>query len=191
MGGSDEWRFGQGETIRARTRFGLDWAGWWSGKWLVRLFFFYGIFFLKVGSLDGYYRFTLGQHRKKRMIDEDYDALEANLGNHPQTLWVQRQALLSRQKRDYTADNIEFAPPSDPLWKASYYLSRNIYDKSLPDMNVTGAWRQGYTGSGVTVTFLDDGFERDHPDLQQNYVRSYFAFFIFPSAHIDSHRFGP
>ena len=28
----------------------------------------------------------------------------------------------------------------------------------------------GYTGRGQVVTFLDDGLEFDHPDLQENYV---------------------
>ena len=41
---------------------------------------------------------------------------------------------------------------------------------SLPDLNVTGAWALGYTGRGSVVTFLDDGLEFDHPDLQENYV---------------------
>ena len=41
---------------------------------------------------------------------------------------------------------------------------------SLPDLNVTGAWNLGYTGRGRVVTFLDDGLEFDHPDLQENYV---------------------
>ena len=38
------------------------------------------------------------------------------------------------------------------------------------DMNLLPAWKQGYTGRGVVVTILDDGIERDHPDLKQNYV---------------------
>lgn len=38
------------------------------------------------------------------------------------------------------------------------------------DMNVQGAWAEGITGSGVVVTILDDGLEKDHPDLYRNYV---------------------
>lgn len=38
------------------------------------------------------------------------------------------------------------------------------------DMNVQGAWAEGITGSGVVVTILDDGLEKDHPDLFRNYV---------------------
>lgn len=39
------------------------------------------------------------------------------------------------------------------------------------DMNVVGAWNRGFTGKGVVVTILDDGIEKDHPDLMHNYVR--------------------
>ena len=37
-------------------------------------------------------------------------------------------------------------------------------------MNVTGAWAQGYSGKNIVVTILDDGVERDHPDLKRNYL---------------------
>lgn len=37
-------------------------------------------------------------------------------------------------------------------------------------MNVIPAWLEGITGKGAVVTILDDGLEKDHPDLVQNYV---------------------
>ena len=37
------------------------------------------------------------------------------------------------------------------------------------DMNVQGAWAQGITGKGISVTILDDGIERTNPDLAANY----------------------
>lgn len=40
------------------------------------------------------------------------------------------------------------------------------------DMNVMSAWEQGVTGRRVVVTILDDGIEKDHPDLEDNYVRT-------------------
>ena len=46
------------------------------------------------------------------------------------------------------------------------------------DMNVEKAWAAGYTGKGVTVTILDDGIEKDHPDLQKNYVSIRFQYII-------------
>ena len=41
------------------------------------------------------------------------------------------------------------------------------------DMNVLPAWQKGFTGKGVVVTILDDGIEKDHPDLKKNYVSIY------------------
>lgn len=38
------------------------------------------------------------------------------------------------------------------------------------DLNVSSAWRLGFTGKGVVVSILDDGIEKTHPDLLQNYV---------------------
>lgn len=38
------------------------------------------------------------------------------------------------------------------------------------DMNVYPVWVQGYTGRDVVVSILDDGIEKDHPDIKKNYV---------------------
>lgn len=38
------------------------------------------------------------------------------------------------------------------------------------DLNVREAWQQGYTGRGIVVSILDDGIEKNHPDLEANYV---------------------
>lgn len=40
-----------------------------------------------------------------------------------------------------------------------------------PDLNILQAWSQGLSGQGVVVSVLDDGIEKDHPDLWANYVR--------------------
>jgi hypothetical protein len=37
-------------------------------------------------------------------------------------------------------------------------------------MNVQEAWDDGVTGKGIVVTILDDGLEKDHPDIVRNYV---------------------
>ena len=37
------------------------------------------------------------------------------------------------------------------------------------DMNVQDAWLQGATGEGISVTILDDGIEKSHPDIVANY----------------------
>ena len=54
-------------------------------------------------------------------------------------------------------------------------------------MNVIGAWKRGYTGKNVVVTILDDGIERDHPDLERNYV-SCCIFITFLTLKIDCAR---
>jgi len=56
---------------------------------------------------------------------------------------------------------LNLAQPSPILWQ-----NRGI---GL-DMNVLPAWQKGFTGRGVVVTILDDGIEKDHPDLKKNYV---------------------
>lgn len=42
---------------------------------------------------------------------------------------------------------------------------------SQRDLNVKEAWAQGFTGRGIVVSILDDGIEKNHPDLAGNYVR--------------------
>jgi len=42
-------------------------------------------------------------------------------------------------------------------------------------MNVVDVYRRwGVTGRGTVVSILDDGIEKDHPDLAKNYVRLVF-----------------
>ena len=71
--------------------------------------------------------------------------------------------------------------PKDPLYKSMWYVNPNFDSRqhttsldsptrdTLRHMNVVGAWERGYTGKGVVVTILDDGIEKDHPDLEENY----------------------
>lgn len=47
------------------------------------------------------------------------------------------------------------------------------YDAGRHDLHVKEAWAQGYTGKGIVVSILDDGIEKNHPDLQGNYVSVY------------------
>ena len=54
---------------------------------------------------------------------------------------------------------------NDPFWRKTWYLNRG----EDMDMNVEDAWKQGITGKGVVVSILDDGIEKDHPDLKENY----------------------
>jgi kexin len=39
------------------------------------------------------------------------------------------------------------------------------------DLNVTGVWSLGITGTNVTVAFMDDGIDHENPDLKDNFVK--------------------
>lgn len=98
------------------------------------------------------------QHRKvaKRSIYAS-TSHQVALAAEPQVTWIEQQVAKRRVKR-----SINF---NDPKWGMMWYLNRG---HGL-DMNVRRAWERGYTGKGVVVTILDDGIEKDHPDLRKNY----------------------
>ncbi|KAK2119394.1 hypothetical protein P7K49_000780, partial [Saguinus oedipus] len=55
-----------------------------------------------------------------------------------------------------------------------FFFFQHCSDNTHPcqsDMNIEGAWKRGYTGKNIVVTILDDGIERTHPDLMQNYKK--------------------
>nr|RLV76681.1 hypothetical protein DV515_00016740 [Chloebia gouldiae] len=56
-------------------------------------------------------------------------------------------------------------------WGWHMRLTRDPQNNDVhPDLNILTAWSRGYTGLGVVLTVLDDGLEKDHPDLAANYV---------------------
>ncbi|XP_076235369.1 furin-like protease 1 isoform X2 [Calliopsis andreniformis] len=81
---------------------------------------------------------------------------------------AEQQRVKSRTKRDMI---IKRGPSymqtilNDERWSQMWYLNRG----NGLDMNVQEAWAEGITGNGVVVTILDDGLEKDHPDLSKNY----------------------
>lgn len=108
------------------------------------------------------------------ILDYDFIDFENNLKNKHSVKFIERQKRLVRNKRDYISEHkyskrdLIDQMDNDPLWPQMWYLNRDI-TLHQPDMNVTAAWSMGYSGKGVSVTFLDDGLERDHPDLMANY----------------------
>ncbi|XP_063052653.1 furin (paired basic amino acid cleaving enzyme) b [Engraulis encrasicolus] len=114
--------------------------------------------FINHGNVFGdYYHF---QHRSvvKRSLSA-HQGLHVRLHSEPQVLWLEQQVIKQRRRREV------FTEPSDPKFAQQWYLS----NPSHHDLNVKEAWAQGFTGKGVVVTILDDGIEKDHPDLAQNY----------------------
>uniref|UniRef100_A0A8C1TG11 Furin (paired basic amino acid cleaving enzyme) b n=1 Tax=Cyprinus carpio TaxID=7962 RepID=A0A8C1TG11_CYPCA len=114
--------------------------------------------FISHGQVFGdYYHF---QHRGVvRRSLSGHRGVHVRLHTEPQVIWAEQQIAKRRHKRDI---HIE---PTDPKFPQQWYL----YNPSHGDLNVKEAWAQGFTGRGVVVTILDDGVEKDHPDLARNY----------------------
>ncbi|XP_058854984.1 furin-1-like isoform X1 [Acipenser ruthenus] len=114
--------------------------------------------FINHGIIFGeYYHF---QHRAvvKRSLLE-HGSRHLKLQKEPQVVWAEQQVVKKRKKRDI------YSELSDPKFSEQWYL----YNANQHDLNARGAWQQGYTGKGVVVSILDDGIEKDHPDLIENY----------------------
>ena len=56
--------------------------------------------------------------------------------------------------------------PTDPLFANQWHLLNS--GAGLYDLNVAGVW-EDYTGAGVRVAVIDDGFDYNHDDLDDNY----------------------
>ncbi|KAI6241195.1 Convertase P-domain protein [Aphelenchoides fujianensis] len=105
------------------------------------------------------------------------------LETHPDVEWVREDVPKKRSKRDYVAPPPEVEerekrqvqrslpipklPFADPLYPDQWYLVGRAVGGF--DMNVRDAWLLGYAGRNVSISILDDGIQRDHPDLVQNY----------------------
>ncbi|XP_020556399.1 proprotein convertase subtilisin/kexin type 6 isoform X4 [Oryzias latipes] len=83
--------------------------------------------------------------------------------------WAQQQLVKPRVKRIAQTDPA-FLGFNDPKWSSMWYINcQDDGGRCRSDMNVLAAWQRGYTGRNVVVSILDDGIERNHPDLSQNY----------------------
>uniref|UniRef100_A0A671Q6Q9 Furin-1-like n=1 Tax=Sinocyclocheilus anshuiensis TaxID=1608454 RepID=A0A671Q6Q9_9TELE len=114
--------------------------------------------FVNHGKVFGdFYHF---RHRRvvKRSLS-DHRGTHIRLHTEPQVMWAEQQVVKRRKKRDI------YYEPTDPKFAQQWYL----YNEDHRDLNVKDAWKQGFTGQGVVVSILDDGIEKKHPDLIQNY----------------------
>lgn len=61
--------------------------------------------------------------------------------------------------------------PNDPLFDQQWHLRNTLGGSSSAfgiDVNVENAWDE-YRGNGIVIGIVDDGVERNHPDLLSNY----------------------
>ncbi|XP_032035053.1 proprotein convertase subtilisin/kexin type 4 [Hylobates moloch] len=81
-----------------------------------------------------------------------------HLKKNPKVQWFQQQTLRRRVKRSVVV-------PTDPWFSKQWYMN----SEAQTDLSVLQAWSQGLSGQGIVVSVLDDGIEKDHPDLWANY----------------------
>ncbi|KAI4878135.1 hypothetical protein NFI96_007718 [Prochilodus magdalenae] len=132
----------------------------------------------QIGDLKDYYHFFHSRTIKRSTLSSR--GTHSFISMEPKVEWIEQQIVKRRVKRDYKpsytcaflsspaqTDYIYF---NDAKWSNMWYIHRNDNINSCQsDMNIVGAWKRGYTGKDVVVTILDDGIERNHPDLIQNY----------------------
>ncbi|XP_026860309.2 proprotein convertase subtilisin/kexin type 6 isoform X2 [Electrophorus electricus] len=158
------------ETLSSRSVFTNHWAVRIIGgpKEADKLASKYGFTNLgQIGGLEDHYHF----HHSRVVRRSTFAARGAHSFIHmdPKVGWIQQQIVKSRVKR-YARSDPDFIYFNDPKWSKLWYIhSGDKTSQCRSEMNILAAWQRGYTGRNVVVTILDDGIERNHPDLAQNY----------------------
>ncbi|XP_075416639.1 proprotein convertase subtilisin/kexin type 5 isoform X2 [Tenrec ecaudatus] len=122
----------------------------------------------QIGALKDYYHFYHSRTIKRSILSSR--GTHSFISMEPKVEWIQQQVVKKRTKRDYDLSRAQSTYFNDPKWPSMWYM--HCSDNTHPcqsDMNIEGAWKRGYTGKNIVVTILDDGIERTHPDLMQNY----------------------
>uniref|UniRef100_A0A3Q3AJU6 Proprotein convertase subtilisin/kexin type 6 n=1 Tax=Kryptolebias marmoratus TaxID=37003 RepID=A0A3Q3AJU6_KRYMA len=121
----------------------------------------------QIGSLEDHYHF----HHSRVVRRAAYSVKGPHSFIHmdPKVHWIQQQVVKSRVKRSLqSGPSLSYF--NDPKWPNMWYIHCNDENsRCRSEMNILGAWQRGYTGKNVVVTILDDGIERNHPDLIQNF----------------------
>jgi subtilisin-like proprotein convertase family protein len=111
-------------------------------------------YLMPVGSLPDTYIFRMPP-------GEQAQRMGSSLRNAPRVRFAEQQVAQQRFTRD----------PDDPLFDEQWHLRNTgqFGGTAGIDANVVDAWNAGYTGEGVTISIVDDGLQRTHPDLSPNY----------------------
>lgn len=128
--------------------------------------------FGQIGTLKDYYHFYHSKTIKRSTLESK--GSHSFISMEPKVEWIEQQVVKKRVKRDYKpgvpSQSLYF---NDPKWPVMWYMHCSDDTHSCEsNMNIIGAWRRGYTGKNIVVTILDDGIERTHPDLIQNYDKN-------------------
>ncbi|KAF7648556.1 hypothetical protein LDENG_00155090 [Lucifuga dentata] len=120
--------------------------------------------FGQIGSLEDHYHFH--HSRVVRRAAFSFKGPHSFIHMDPEVHWAQQQLIKPRVKRNIqSASNF-----NDPKWSNMWYIHcTDQNSRCRSDMNIMAAWQRGYSGKNVVVTILDDGIEKNHPDLVQNY----------------------
>ncbi|KAM3849768.1 proprotein convertase subtilisin/kexin type 5-like, partial [Diretmus argenteus] len=135
----------------------------------------------QIGDLKDHYHFFHSRTIKRSTLSSR--GRHSFISMESKVEWIQQQVVKRRIKRDYKqAPPLSLSSPAysspaqsnifynDAKWSSMWYIHCNDdVHNCQSDMNIMGAWKRGYTGKDVVVTILDDGIERNHPDLIQNY----------------------
>jgi subtilisin family serine protease len=97
----------------------------------------------QIANLSQYYLFSTTEN-----------SLHANFKRSNAIEWAESQFPRQLAKRSIM----------DPLYEQQWHLHA-----SIAGISVEGAWDRGYSGKGVVISILDDGVEKEHPDLQSKY----------------------
>ncbi|XP_023337148.1 furin-like protease kpc-1 isoform X3 [Eurytemora carolleeae] len=129
-------------------------------------------------------------HVRRRSTEQDFK-VHSDINNHEHVVWAEQQEVKNRRRRqgfwpggfggggwgqpqsprrqpEQTYSDYPYENPlslNDERWGLMWYLNRG----NGIDMNVQEAWESGITGKGIVVTILDDGVEKNNPDLVENY----------------------
>lgn len=110
----------------------------------------------QVGELQSYYVFD-GEFDEKQQQNEG----ESKTGERDAR--VQKH---EKQEREFHYKrNLPY--PSDPLYNFQWHIGLVSQDKIEEEV-----WSRGINGEGVTIAFIDDGLQHNHPDLWLNYNSS-------------------
>ncbi|MED6295032.1 hypothetical protein CHARACLAT_027250, partial [Characodon lateralis] len=141
----------------------------------------------QIGDLKGYYSF---RHQQTANRSTEFNKEVTNhLAKETKVEWLQQQVVLRRVKRTSRRSHVHATDTvtghlQSPFHQfnlnhtvnVSWPLRNNLWYTSCSEtngcqfgMNILAAWRRGYTGKGVVVSVLDDGIEKEHPDLKPNY----------------------